>query len=85
MMHQQGTKQGQLAEEGRCPVMLEDVSMSVENTADGMIVKITSKNPETVKKIQEHGAMMKDMAGKGGKAMSGCPGCPMMKKTDGCF
>ena len=59
-----------------CPLMLPDTTRTVENTADGIIVKISSTNPETVKKIQEHGAMMKDMSGKG---MSGCP---MMKKID---
>jgi YHS domain-containing protein len=49
-----------------CPMMDKDVERKVENTADGVTVKITSKNPETVKKIQEHAAKM-------------AAGCPMMK------
>ena len=49
-----------------CPMMAKDVEKKVENTADGVAIKITSKNPETVKKIQEHAAKM-------------AAGCPMMK------
>jgi TusA-related sulfurtransferase len=47
-----------------CPMMSSDVEKKVENTAEGVTVKITSKNPETVKRIQEH--------------FAGGP-CPMMK------
>ncbi len=68
---------GQMMAESACPMMLPDATRTIENTADGIIIKISSTNPETVKKIQEHGAMMKDQAGKG---MAGCP--MMMKKTD---
>jgi YHS domain-containing protein/TusA-related sulfurtransferase len=49
-----------------CPMMDKDVEKKVENTPDGAIIKITSKNPETVKKIQAHAAKMAE-------------GCPMMK------
>ena len=49
-----------------CPLLAKDVEMTVENLPDGVDLKFTSKNPETVKKIQEHLAEMK----------SGCPGCP---------
>jgi TusA-related sulfurtransferase len=38
--------------------MLEDVEKKVETTKDGVVITITSKNPETVKKIQEHIAEM---------------------------
>ncbi len=76
-----------------CPMMLEDVEKKFENTKDGVVVTLTSKNPETVKKIQEHAAMMKEgkcpmmgksaEPGKSGAADEGCPmgkDCPMKKK-----
>ncbi|MGA2362735.1 MAG: YHS domain-containing protein [Candidatus Aminicenantales bacterium] len=44
-----------------CPLHAEGVEWVVENTPDGAVVKITSKNPETVKAIQEHLAKMKEM------------------------
>jgi YHS domain-containing protein len=89
MSPQQGMKESQAAGSGcNCPMMLPDATRTVETTADGIIVRITSKNPETVKKIQEHGAMMRGMTGKDGMKMAGCPmkkgessGCPM-KKSD---
>lgn len=49
-----------------CPMMAKDVEKKIENTPDGVAIKITSKNPETVKKLQEHFANMG-------------AGCPMMK------
>lgn len=39
----------------------EDVEMNVENLIDGIAVKITSKNADVVKKIQEMAAKMKAM------------------------
>jgi YHS domain-containing protein len=42
-----------------CPLHSEGVEMKSENVADGVSVKITSKNPEMVKRIQEHYASMK--------------------------
>ena len=39
-------------------MMMEDVEKKVETTKDGVVIAITSKNPETVKKIQEHIAAM---------------------------
>ena len=47
-----------------CPMMGEDVEKKVENTADGVTIKISSKNPETVKKIQEHVAKMGECCAK---------------------
>jgi YHS domain-containing protein len=44
-----------------CPLQAEGVEWVVENTPDGAVVKFTSKNPETVKAIQEHLAKMKEM------------------------
>jgi len=42
-----------------CPLQSQDVEMKIENLPDGVAVKVTSKNPDTVKKIQEHFAKMK--------------------------
>jgi YHS domain-containing protein/TusA-related sulfurtransferase len=70
-----------------CPMMLKDLDKKIENTKDGVIITLTSKNPETVKKIQEHAAMMKEgkcclMGKSGGDAKTGKEeeGCPMAKK-----
>ncbi len=50
-----------------CPLHSKDVERKTENVAEGVSVKITSKNPEMVKKIQEHFA--------DGKAYCLKPGC----------
>jgi len=42
-----------------CPLHSKDVEMNTENVTDGVVLKVTSKNPEMVKKIQEHFAKMK--------------------------
>jgi YHS domain-containing protein/TusA-related sulfurtransferase len=39
-------------------MMMKDVEKKVETTKDGVVITITSKNPETVKKIQEQIAKM---------------------------
>lgn len=47
---------------GGCPMcggMAGKADIAIENTPDGAVVKITSKDPEAVKKIQEHLAAMK--------------------------
>ncbi len=48
-----------------CPMMevmsCKDVEMNVENLKDGIAVKITSKNADVVKKLQEMSAKMKGM------------------------
>ena len=64
------------AESETCPLHGGDIEWKVENVEDGVVVKYTSKNPETVKTIQEHMAKMMEMNKKQGKAHSGCPGCP---------
>ena len=67
-----------------CPMMLADVDKKVQNTKDGVIITLSSKNAETVKKIQEHAAKMAE--GKmhdGGAGEASCPmgaSCPMKKK-----
>jgi len=73
-------------------LLRRDVDWTFERTADGVTVKITSKDPETIKAIQERLAMAKEMketmaapaapaeAGKGAPGHS-CENCPM-KKTD---
>lgn len=47
--------------------MLKDVKKEVEKIENGVIIKITSDNPEAVKRIQERAAEDKDMACKQGK------------------
>jgi len=48
-----------------CPMMKmmssKDIEMKLENLTDGVAVKITSKNADVVKKIQEMAAKMKTM------------------------
>lgn len=39
----------------------EDVEVNVENVKDGVVVKVTSKKADVVKKIQEMYAKMKEM------------------------
>jgi YHS domain-containing protein len=58
-MHKKGE------EKACCPMMgmmsSKDVEMKVENLEDGIAVKITSKNADVAKKIQEMAAKMKEM------------------------
>ncbi|MCX6570997.1 MAG: YHS domain-containing protein [Candidatus Aminicenantes bacterium] len=72
-----------------CPLLGADVEMTVESTKDGVTLKVTSKNAETVKAIQEHMTehvammnKMKEEAAKADKTPEGacCANCPMMKK-----
>ncbi len=55
-------------EKACCPMMgvmnLEDVEMNVENLKDGIAVKLTSKNADIAKKLQEMAAKMKKMCEK---------------------
>ncbi len=44
---------------GGCPMMNKDVDFKVDYTKDGVVVTLTSKDPDTVKIIQGHAAMMK--------------------------
>jgi YHS domain-containing protein len=68
-----------------CPLHGADVEMAVEKTKDGVTLKVTSKNAETVKAIQEHMtehvAMMKKMKEEAAKApeAAGCAACAMKK------
>lgn len=72
------------------PMMSGDVDRKVEKTADGVVVRITSKDPELVKKIQAHFDMMAKMMDKmkaaEAAASEGCAegcseDCPMKKKA----
>ncbi len=56
-MHGKMAGQGGMMGMMECPLHSKDVEMKVENTADGVAVKITAKNAELVKKIQECAAM----------------------------
>jgi YHS domain-containing protein len=66
-------------------LLRRDVEWSFTKTADGVTVKIASKDPETVKAIQERLAMMKEMketmaapaAPGAGAASCSCPNCQM--------
>jgi YHS domain-containing protein len=66
-------------------LLRRDVDWTFEKTADGVTVKITSKDPETVKAIQERLAMMKEMretmaapaAAEPAASSCSCPNCPM--------
>jgi len=69
MMHEEHTHmKGE--EKACCPMMGmmsgKDVEMNVENLKDGIAVKITSKNADVAKKIQEMAAKMKKMCEKEG-------------------
>ncbi|KKL08332.1 hypothetical protein LCGC14_2576910 [marine sediment metagenome] len=52
-------------EKACCPMMgvmsLKDVEMNVENLKDGIAVKLTSKNADVAKKLQDMAAKMKEM------------------------
>lgn len=43
----------------------KDVEISIENTPDGAVIKLSSKNPDLVKVIQGHAAIIKLMREKG--------------------
>lgn len=71
------------------PMMSGEVERKVEKTADGVVVRITSKDPELVKKIQAHfdmmAKMMEKMKAAEAAAAEGCAegcseDCPMKKK-----
>lgn len=61
MAHGQGGME--MKEAGVCPMMdmmgLEGVMVVTENTKDGIVIRLTAKDPETVKKIQDMGAKIK--------------------------
>jgi YHS domain-containing protein len=82
MMHGQMAGQGGMqGMAGNCACMLPDVEKKFENTKTGVVITLSSKNAESVKKLQEHAAMMKDgkcpMMDKGQAAKEGEGGCPM--------
>lgn len=59
-----------------CPLLAEGVERKVEKTADGVVIKITAKDPELVKKIQAH---VEEMAAPASGAGRCGPDCPMKK------
>ena len=68
-------------------LMRRDVTWTYERTADGVTVRISSKDPETVKTIQERLAQVKEMketmaTPPAAAAASACPNpdCPMKDK-----
>ncbi len=70
-----------------CPLLGADVEMTLEKTKDGVTLKVTSKNAETVKAVQEHMtehvAMMKKMKDEAAKAPEAacCANCAMKKEV----
>jgi len=58
-----------------CPCQIEGAEKTVVNTADGVTITITAKDPAVVKKIQEAMAKMKD---------GGCDKCPKCAKKAKC-
>ena len=67
--HMQKETMHKKGEEKACCPMMEmmshkDVEMNVENLKDGIAVKLTSKNADVVKKLQEMSAKMKEMCEK---------------------
>lgn len=63
MAHGQGGME--MKEASACPMMgmmgLKDVLVVSENLKDGIAIRITAKDPETMKKIQDMGAKIKAM------------------------
>ncbi len=76
MMHAQ-TMQAHEGMMAGCPMMLPDVERKIEVVKDGVVVTLTSKNAETVKKIQEHAAKMAE-------AKKDAAACPMAKAEGAC-
>jgi YHS domain-containing protein len=64
MTHRQMGSQSRMGA-ANCPLHAADVEMGMENLPDGVALRFTSKNSDTVKKIQEHFAGMP----------GGCPAC----------
>jgi hypothetical protein len=69
MMHKEHMDQEHMHKKGEekayCPMMgvmsHKDVEMNVENLKNGIAVKLTSKNADVVKKIQDMAVKMKEM------------------------
>ena len=63
MAHSQGGME--MKEASACPMMdmmgMKDVLVVSENLKDGLAIRITAKDPETVKKIQDMGVKIKAM------------------------
>jgi YHS domain-containing protein len=57
-----------------CPLHGKDVEMKMEKLPDGVALRFTSKDPETVKKIQEHLAGMKGVCPM-------CDACPQKEQV----
>jgi YHS domain-containing protein len=65
---------------GGCPLcagLAGKADVKVEKTADGVVVRISSKDPETIKMIQEHAAAMKEAA-----ASAPCPQAPKAEEKE---
>ena len=79
--HCEGDKEAKGGHHGKghnaCPSSVEGAQIAVENTADGVLVKFTAKDPAAVKKLQETAA--EHFKGKGM-----CPNCKEGKQCADC-
>lgn len=66
-----------------CPCQIEGAEKTVVNTADGVTITITAKDPAVVKKIQEAMAKMKEGGCEKCKAGCKCPKCAKKAKCTG--
>lgn len=62
---------------GGCPMGVKGAQTVVENTADGVTIRITAKDPAAIKKIQESAAAHAKMAASGKMAHKAGWVCPM--------
>ena len=75
-MHKETHMHKEAEEKHCCPMMglmsHKDIEMNVENIEKGVAVKITSKNEDVVKKIQEMAAKMKESCKKEAEKAKTC-------------
>lgn len=69
-------------DKGACLCQIEGAEKTVTNTADGVTIAFTAKDPVVIKKIQEAAAKMKEGCGKC-KAGCKCPKCARKAKCTG--
>lgn len=60
--------QGQGMQGMGCGQMMGGATVSVENTADGAVIRMSAKDPANVAKVQQHAQMMADCMGNTGPA-----------------
>ncbi|MEW6517656.1 MAG: YHS domain-containing protein [candidate division FCPU426 bacterium] len=63
---------------GGCPMQIKDAEVKVENTSEGAVITVTSKNPETVKAIQEQAQKCLEWKKEATQAKDDMVTCPVM-------